>query len=570
MKTVTHDIPHAWWQQAVVYQIYPRSFMDSNRDGIGDLKGILQKIDYLKELGIDVIWLSPIFQSPNADNGYDISDYQDIMKEFGSMSDFDELLESAHQAGIKILLDLVVNHTSNQHPWFIKSREQDKHFRDYYFWRDGKDGAPPNNWTGVFGGSTWELDQQTGQYYLHLFTPEQPDLNWENPAVRKEIQEMVRFWLEKGVDGFRMDVINCISKTPGLPDGRVDASGQVDSFSLCTNGPRVHEYLQELYQTVLSQYDVMTVGETPAVSISDAVLYAGFDRQELNMIFQFEHMELDHGSFGKWSEKRFDLVDLKRCMEKWQTGLYGTAWNSLYWNNHDQPRAVSRFGNDQEYRTISAKMLAICLHMLQGTPYIYQGEELGMTNARFSSIDDYRDIETLNAYRDLTESGKVSSEQMLRYIHKAGRDNARTPMQWNADRYAGFSTVEPWISPNENYKTINAQYQLADKDSVFYCYQKLIQLRKQHHIIVYGSFHLIGEDHPQVFCYQRCYEDDKLWVVCNFCDETVEYSIPPVDLTQGELLIRNYNGMPTITSQSGQNTLIRLLPYEAFAILCTA
>jgi oligo-1,6-glucosidase len=439
----------AWWKEAVVYQIYPRSFMDSNGDGIGDLQGILSKLDYLKELGIDVIWLSPVYQSPNDDNGYDISDYRAIQKEFGTMEDFDRLLQEAHARGIKIMLDLVVNHTSDEHPWFVESRSsKDNDKRDFYFWRPGKDGKEPNNWLSCFSGSAWEYDATTDEYYLHIFSKKQPDLNWDNPRVRKEVYDMMKWWLDKGIDGFRMDVINFISKVDGLPS--VEGDGYQWGGAYFMNGPRIHEYLQEMNREVLSHYDLITVGETPGVTPEQAILYTAEDRKELQMVFQFEHMELDSGPNVKWDLKPWRLHDLKVTMSKWQTALDGKGWNSLYLNNHDQPRMVSRFGDDGKYRVESAKMLATFLHMMQGTPYIYQGEEIGMTNVRFSSIDEYRDIETLNMYREYRERG-VPVESIMESIYAKGRDNARTPMQWNDSENAGFTTGKPWIAVNPNY-----------------------------------------------------------------------------------------------------------------------
>ena len=470
-----------WWQQPVVYQIYPRSFNDSNGDGIGDLPGITEKIPYLAKLGIDVIWLSPIYASPNDDNGYDISDYRAIMTEFGTMADFDELLATAHEHGIKLMMDLVVNHTSDEHEWFRQARSaKDNPYRDYYVWRDpagfSEDGAPipPNNWISCFSPSVWEWDEGTQQFYLHYFSVKQPDLNWENPKVREEVYDIMRFWLDKGVDGFRMDVINLISKDLSFPDDpAVTAGGLDNSLAVAANGPRVHEFLREMNREVLSKYPVMTVGETPCVSVEDAALYTGFDRHELQMVFQFEHMDVDAsagGATGKWSDTRFNLVDLKKVLTHWQTGLHGRGWNSLYWNNHDQPRTVSRFGNDSpEFREASGKMLGTVLHMMQGTPYIYQGEELGMTNVFFDSVDDYNDLEIHDSWRKyVVESQRVSPEDMLRYISASGRDNARTPMQWDASENAGFTTGTPWLKVNPRYTDINAAEELANDDSIFY------------------------------------------------------------------------------------------------------
>lgn len=459
-----------WWQQAVVYQVYPRSFQDTNHDGIGDLKGITAHLDYLKQLGIDVIWLNPIYRSPNDDNGYDISDYQQIAADFGTMADFDELLQAAHDRGLKIIMDLVVNHTSDEHPWFKRSRQdRTNQYRDFYFWRSGNGKKAPNNWDAAFGGSAWQYDEQTQQYYLHTFSTKQPDLNWENPTLRESVYTMMTWWLNKGVDGFRMDVINQISKLPGLPDGSLKPHSQFGDARV-TNGPRVHEFLQEMNQEVLSQFDIMTVGETHGVTPADALKYAGADQHELDMVFEFQHLRLDnsqHG-LGKWSTRKTPLVALKKVISDWQVGLEGRAWNSLFWNNHDTPRAVSRFGDDRPaYRVRSAKMLATCLHLLQGTPYIYQGEELGMTDAHFTELASYRDIESLSAYRDLvTERQLLSPADMMARLAARSRDNSRTPMQWDTEVNAGFSDAAPWLTVNPNYRQINAAAALADPDSV--------------------------------------------------------------------------------------------------------
>lgn len=516
-----------WWKEAVIYQIYPRSFMDSNGDGIGDLKGITAKLDYLKELGIDVIWLSPVYQSPNDDNGYDISDYQAIMEEFGTMEDFDEMLSEAHERGIKIVMDLVVNHTSDEHRWFVESRKaEDTPYRDYYIWREGKEGnQPPNNWGSCFGGSAWKYDEQRQMYFLHLFSPKQPDLNWDNPTVRQEVFDMMTWWCEKGIDGFRMDVISMISKTKDMPDGEVH--GLYGDFGpYCVHGPHVHDYLKEMNEKVLSRYDIMTVGETSGVTVEEAKKYAGEDSHELNMVFQFEHVD-GHGKYGKWTDERMPLTELKRIMSRWQTELYGKAWNSLFWDNHDQPRAVSRFGNDSpQYRERSAKMLATCLHMMQGTPYIYQGEELGMTNYPFASMEEFRDIESTNAYKEWCESGRVSREEFWPCLQLISRDNARTPVQWDDTENAGFTTGTPWIPVNPNYKEINAAAELKDSSSVFHYYQKLIALRKQYPIIVYGKYALLLPEDENLFVYTRELDDEKLLVVCNFSEQEQEFTVP--------------------------------------------
>ncbi|NLK23215.1 MAG: alpha-glucosidase [Clostridiales bacterium] len=528
-----------WWKESVVYQIYPRSFKDSNGDGIGDINGITSKLDYLKELGIDVIWLSPVYKSPNDDNGYDISDYRDIMDEFGTMEDFDKLLNEAHKRNIKILMDLVVNHTSDEHKWFVESRKsRDNKYRDYYIWREGKDGKEPNNWGSIFGGSAWQYDENTNMYYLHLFSKKQPDLNWENETVRNEIYDMMKWWLDKGIDGFRMDVISMISKDQKFPDGK---NGDFGPYSI--HGPRVHEFLKEMNKEVLSKYDIMTVGETAGVTIDEAKKYAGFDSNELNMVFQFEHMDLDNNKDYKWNDEPVKLTKLKEVMGKWQTELEGEAWNSLFWNNHDQPRAVSRFGNDSdEYREVSAKMLGTCLHMMKGTPYIYQGEELGMTNIYFNSIDEYNDIESINAYNELVGSGKVSKEKMMSYLRYKSRDNARTPMQWSDDENAGFTTGKPWMTINPNYVKINAQNEVSDSNSVFNYYKKLIKLRKENDIIVYGNYKPILEESEEIFAYIRELENKKLLVLCNFTKNVTSAEIPAELLNKdAKLLISNYS-----------------------------
>jgi oligo-1,6-glucosidase len=555
------NLERAWWKEAVVYQIYPRSFYDSNGDGIGDIRGIIAKLDYLKELGVDVVWLSPVYKSPNDDNGYDISDYREIMDEFGTMEDWEEMLEEMHKRGIKLVMDLVVNHTSDEHPWFIESRKsKDNPYRDYYIWRPGKDGKEPNNWESNFGGSAWEYDETTGEYYLHLFSKKQPDLNWENPKVRREVYDMMKFWLDKGIDGFRMDVINMISKVPELPDGEPKRGKKYASGKrYYMNGPRVHEFLQEMNREVLSKYDIMTVGETPGVTPKEGILYTDPSRHELNMVFQFEHVGLDSGPGGKWDIRPWSLADLKKTMTKWQKELEGKGWNSLYLNNHDQPRAVSRFGDDGKYRVESAKMLATFLHMMQGTPYIYQGEEIGMTNVRFPSIEYYRDIETLNMYKERVEEYGEDPQKVMEKIYYKGRDNARTPMQWDDSENAGFTTGTPWIPVNPNYKEINVKAALADPKSVFHYYKKLIQLRKQHDIIVYGTYDLILEDDPYIYAYIRTLGNEKLIVITNFSKKTPVFRFPD-DITYKtkELLISNYD-----VDETEELKEIRLRPWEA-------
>ena len=542
-----------WWKEAVVYQVYPRSFNDANGDGIGDLKGIIEKLPYLAKLGINVIWLSPVFDSPNVDNGYDISDYFAIMGDFGTMEDFDEMLETAHKHGIKILMDLVANHTSDEHPWFKESRSsKDNPYRDYYIWKDPKgfdeDGnpIPPNNWASEFGGPAWEWDEATGQFYLHIFFKEQPDLNWENEKVRENLYSMVRWWLDKGVDGFRLDAINIISKPEGFPDDpSTDFEKHTSSIPfVISNGTMVHPWMKELTRETFSRYDVMTVGETSATSPEDAKLWAGYHTGELNMIFHFDHMGVDNdpnGSLGgKWSYAPYKLTELKRILNDWQTTLEGNAWGSLYWNNHDQPRVVSRFGNDSdEFRTLSAKQLATTLHFMQGTPYIYQGEEIGMTNVKFDSIEDYRDGDSIRFYEDMhVDHKRLSHEEAMQAIYIKGRDNARTPVQWDASANAGFSPegVTTWINVNPNYPEINAEAVLADEDSIFYHYQQLVALRRGElkDLMVYASFAPVDsvqvphDEDEAVYAYTRTGGADgspaneSLLVISNFTAEEQE------------------------------------------------
>ena len=548
-----------WWKESVVYQIYPRSFMDSDGDGIGDLNGITQRLEYLKDLGVDVIWISPIYKSPNKDNGYDISDYCDIMDEFGTMDDFDRLLAKAHDLGLKIVLDLVVNHTSDMHKWFLEARaSKDNPYRDYYIWKDPVDGHEPTNWGGYFSGSAWEYTEETGQYFLHQFVPEQPDLNWDNPQVRKEVFDMMNWWCEKGIDGFRMDVISLISKPEVYEDGPVNTDA---GYSFCgditANGHRVHEFLQEMNKEVLSKYDLITVGETTNVTIEEAKKYAGFDTNELNRVFQFEHMGLDGDEHGKWTMKKLYLPDLKENLSKWQYELAGNAWNSLYWDNHDQPRIVSRWGNDSdEYRELSAKMLGTCLHMMQGTPYVYQGEELGMTNMCFTEISQTDDIEEKNIYKDLVIDKPIyTHKEMMAIISHKGRDNARTPMQWDDSANGGFTTGTPWLAVNPNYAKINAASQVNDPESVYNYYKELIKARHENEIIVYGTYELLVPDHEELFIYKRTLDDKELLVICNFSDKEVEV---PADIAAAAsankgILISNYKETaPTVVK-----------PYEA-------
>ncbi len=557
----------AWWKRSVVYQIYPRSFCDSNGDGIGDLRGITSRLDHLKALGVDVVWLSPVYKSPNDDNGYDIADYRDIMDEFGTMADFDEMLAGLHERGIKLMMDLVVNHSSDEHAWFRQARtSRDNPYHGYYIWAEPRaDGSPPNNWEAAFQGSVWEWNEPTGEYFLHMFSPRQPDLNWENPKVRAEVHALMRFWLDKGVDGFRMDVINMISK-PWQPDGSLPDAPVVregflqPGFQLTCNGPRLLEYLLEMRREVLDHYDTITVGEAPMATVQQGREITDERAGALNMLFQFEHMDLDAvPGQGKWALKPLDLRDLKHSMSRWQDELAGRGWNSLYLSNHDQPRPVSRFGDDGELRAVSAKMLGTWLHLLQGTPYVYQGEELGMTNVYFTSIDDYRDIETLNYYRVAVGERGEDPARALASIHAKSRDNARTPMQWDAGPNAGFTTGTPWIALNPNHAQINAAAELADPDSVFHHYRRLIELRKANPTIVEGRYELLLPEHPQVYAYTRTLGADRLLVICNFDRHPARFDLPDdIAGAEHELLIGNYDVDPL----QGLRALT-LRPYEA-------
>ena len=549
-----------WWKKSVVYQVYPKSFQDSNGDGVGDLNGIRQRLPYLKELGIDVIWLNPIYASPQVDNGYDISDYRMIEPTFGTMEDFDALLAEAHEMGLKIILDLVVNHTSDQHKWFLEAKKSKNNpYHDYYIWKD----EVPNNWGSSFGGSTWEYVPEVDQYYLHLFAKEQPDLNWDNPAMRQEVYDILRFWLDKGIDGFRMDVITLISKDPAYPDGPVIQNKAYGSYYAgCATGPHVHEYLQEMNREVLSKYDIMTVGEAPHTSADQAMDYTGADRGELNMVFHFDHMHLDYDENGKYAKNRVKLTDLKKVFTEWDEKMNACGgWNSLYWSNHDQARAVTRFGDESpEYRVISAKMLGTALHMLQGTPYIYEGEEIGMTNAFFDKIEDYRDVEALDIFKDFTGRKGFSAKDTLELLRLKSRDNSRTPMQWNTEKNAGFTDGEPWIAVNDNYKTINAEVAVKDPESVFFYYKKLVQLRHEVPVITDGVYKLLDADNEKVYTYLRKNADETLLVICNFTKETIDYPVGDfVEATQGTLLISNYDDAPQQYADA-----IELKPYGAY------
>ncbi|GIG40091.1 glycoside hydrolase family 13 protein [Cellulomonas phragmiteti] len=539
MTFTVDDAP--WWTGAVVYQIYPRSFQDSDGDGVGDLRGVLQRVDHLAELGVDVVWFSPVYRSPQDDNGYDISDYQDVDPLFGTLEDLDEVVAALHERGIKVVMDLVVNHTSDEHPWFVESRSSvDSPKRDWYWWRParagmtaGAPGAEPTNWASFFSGPAWQLDEATGEYYLHLFSRKQPDLNWENPQVRQAVYAMMRWWLDRGVDGFRMDVINLISKVVDddghLVDGPVTSGALGDGSGQYVNGPRLHEFLQEMHHEVFDgrRDGLLLVGETPGATVDDAVLFTDPGRRELDMVFTFEHVGLDHGPGGKYDPVPLDLRDLKAVLGRWQAGLAGTGWNSLYWDNHDQPRIVSRFGDDGEHRRESATMLATVLHLHRGTPYVYQGEELGMTNAHFTSFDDYRDIEALRYAEEARALGHVDDDRILAGLAAMSRDNARTPVQWDASPHAGFTAGEPWLPVNPNHRDVNAEAERADPASVFHHYRRLIELRHEDATVRLGDFTMLLADHPHVYAFTRELAGDALLVLGNFTAERQEVDVDP-------------------------------------------
>jgi glucan 1,6-alpha-glucosidase len=516
-----------WWKNAVIYQIYPRSFQDSNGDGIGDIPGIISRLDYLQELGINAIWLSPVYRSPQDDNGYDISDYQDIDPMFGTINDMEELITEAKKREIRIIMDLVLNHTSDEHAWFLEAkRSRTNPYHDYYVWRDGVEGTPPNDMRASFGGSAWEWVPEVEQYYFHQFSIKQPDLNWENPKVRRELYDMILWWMEKGVGGFRLDVIDQIAKEPDK--------------KITNNGPKLHEYIREMSKETFQKGDIITVGEAWGANPERAKLYSNPDNSEFSMVFQFEHIGLDQQEGkDKWDLAPLDFVKLKTILAKWQKEMFQVGWNSLFWNNHDLPRIVSRWGNDKEYRVEAAKMFAILLHGMQGTPYIYQGEELGMTNVRYA-LEEYRDIETLNLYKERIEMG-YTPEEIMRSIYAKGRDNARTPMHWDDSEHAGFTQGTPWIKVNPNYKRINAKNELADENSIFHIYQKLIQLRKTHEIFVKGEFELLFADHPELFVYTRTWENQVLLVAANFYGRKVPFSMPQEYNRNKKCLISNYD-----------------------------
>ncbi|MFT8315358.1 MAG: alpha,alpha-phosphotrehalase [Clostridium sp.] len=551
-----------WWKKSVVYQIYPKSFKDTTGNGTGDLQGIIDKLDYIKNLGVDVIWLTPVYESPQRDNGYDISDYYKIDSRYGDMKTFENLLSEAHKRNLKIILDMVVNHTSTEHNWFKEScKSKDKPYRNFYIWKDGRNNGTPNNWQSKFGGSAWKYDETSGQYYLHLFDTTQADLNWENQALRKSIYDMMNFWLSKGVDGFRLDVVNLLSKDQAFPDDTLNTPSE-DGRKYYTDGPKIHTLLKGINKNVFSKYNnMLTVGEMSSTSIDNCVKYTNPDEKELSMSFSFHHLKVDYPNGEKWSAAPFDFLKLKQILSDWQYGMInGNGWNALFWCNHDQPRAVSRFGNDKEYHNESAKMLATTIHLLQGTPYIYQGEEIGMTNPSFDKIQDYRDVESINAYDILKAKGK-SENEIMDILKQKSRDNSRTPMQWNDSKNAGFTDGTPWINVSSNFSNINADKALKDKNSVFYHYKKLIELRKEYDIIAYGNFDLILKNDTQIFAYIRRYKNEKLLVVNNFYAKNTTFTLPKDINFEGksQVLISNYSD-----TQNNVNEFV-LRPYESAA-----
>ncbi|MCG9553499.1 alpha,alpha-phosphotrehalase [Vibrio sp. Isolate31] len=535
MAMTEHD--ESWWKTATIYQIYPKSFCDSGSKGTGDIKGIISKLDYLKHLSVDAIWLTPVYASPMIDNGYDISDYYAINPQFGTMEDFDLLLSEAHQRGIRIVMDIVVNHTSTEHAWFQSALgDKNSPYRDYYIWKDPVDGQAPTNWQSKFGGNAWELDEATGQYFLHLFAKEQADLNWENPVVREEVKDVISFWAEKGVDGFRLDVINLISKQQDFPNDDIG-----DGRRFYTDGPRVHEYLKEISEAVFQKYGSVTVGEMSSTTLEHCQQYSNVDNSELSMVFNFHHLKVDYTNGQKWTNAPFDFLQLKSIFNHWQTGLNGKGWGALFWCNHDQPRVVSRLGNDQQYRVESAKMLAASVHMMQGTPYIYQGEEIGMTNPGYTEISQYRDVESTNMYDIMVNRDGVDHQDMMAILAQKSRDNSRTPMQWSNEAHAGFSKAQPWLDVASNYPEINAEQALEDKDSVFYFYKSLIELRKEVPVITHGSYQDLLPEHPSVFAYSRESEGQALLCINNYYGEETECALPErFDMTNAKCLLSNY------------------------------
>ncbi|HAV1509624.1 alpha,alpha-phosphotrehalase [Vibrio parahaemolyticus] len=558
MAMTKHD--ESWWKTATIYQIYPKSFCDSGSKGTGDIKGIISKLDYLKHLGVDAIWLTPVYQSPMVDNGYDISDYYAINPQFGTMEDFDTLLAEAHLLGIRIIMDIVVNHTSTEHHWFQSALgDKNSPYRDYYIWKDPVEGAEPNNWQSKFGGNAWELDDATGQYYLHLFAKEQADLNWENPAVREEVKEVISFWADKGVDGFRLDVINLISKQQDFPSDDIG-----DGRRFYTDGPRVHEYLQEISEAVFQKYGSVTVGEMSSTTLEHCQQYSSLDGKELSMVFNFHHLKVDYPNGEKWTKAPFDFIQLKQIFNHWQTGLNGKGWGALFWCNHDQPRVVSRLGDDKQYRVESAKMLAASVHMMQGTPYVYQGEEIGMTNPGYTEISQYRDVESTNMYDIMVNRDCVSHEEMMAILAQKSRDNSRTPMQWNSQKHAGFTEGTPWLEVAQNYSEINAEAVVADLNSVFYFYKRLIELRKQVPVITDGRYEDLLPEHQRIFAYAR--QNDKQTLLCinNYYSEEVECVLPErFELSKAKNLLSNYQNSASAVASNHQV----LRPYETRILL---
>ena len=548
-----------WWRTATIYQIYPKSFCDSGNKGVGNIKGIISKLDYLKTLGIDAIWLTPIYESPMIDNGYDISDYYNINPDFGCMEDFDLLLKIAHEKGIRIILDIVVNHTSTEHHWFQSALGNKKsEYRDYYIWKDPVNSEAPTNWESKFGGNAWELDEKTGQYYLHLFAKEQADLNWENPKVRDEVKDIISFWAEKGVDGFRLDVINLISKQQ---DYQNDYQG--DGRCFYTDGPRVHEFLQEISDAVFNKYGSVTVGEMSSTSLTQCQQYSSLDGKELSMVFNFHHLKADYKNGQKWTVMPFDFLELKSIFNHWQQGMFNKGWSALFWCNHDQPRVVTRFGNDEKYRVESAKMLATSIHMMQGTPYVYQGEEIGMTNPHYTSIEQYRDLESINMYYIMLKQGK-SEEEVLAILAQKSRDNSRTPVQWDNRKNAGFTNGTPWLEVAGNYLEVNVDQAIKDVDSIFYYYQKLIALRKEVEVITIGDYTDLAQEHSQVFCYQRSSDTQTLICINNYYSKHVEFELPAdLIIKNGKYILSNYEG---VLADKVKHSLA-LRPYECRVLL---
>ncbi|MEZ9669878.1 alpha,alpha-phosphotrehalase [Vibrio lentus] len=558
MAMTEHD--ESWWKTATIYQIYPKSFCDSGSKGTGDIKGIISKLDYLKHLSVDAIWLTPVYASPMIDNGYDISDYYSINPQFGTMEDFDLLLSEAHQRGIRIVMDIVVNHTSTEHAWFQSALgDKNSPYRDYYIWKDPVNGQAPTNWQSKFGGNAWEMDEATGQYFLHLFAKEQADLNWENPVVREEVKDVISFWAEKGVDGFRLDVINLISKQQDFPNDDIG-----DGRRFYTDGPRVHEYLKEISEAVFQKYGSVTVGEMSSTTLEHCQQYSNVDNSELSMVFNFHHLKVDYTNGEKWTNAPFDFLQLKSIFNHWQTGLNGKGWGALFWCNHDQPRVVSRLGNDQQYRVESAKMLAASVHMMQGTPYIYQGEEIGMTNPGYTEISQYRDVESTNMYDIMVNRDGVAHQDMMAILAQKSRDNSRTPMQWNSEPYAGFSQAQPWLDVANNYTEINAEQALEDKDSVFYFYKALIELRKQVAVITHGRYQDLLPEHPSIFAYVRESEGQTLLCINNYYDEETECVLPErFEMMKAKSLLSNYQVSESLVTSHHQV----LRPYETRILL---